>query len=116
MVEVEYQPLKKIIIHDVEHSPFEKFVEYQCSRGGTFGWCSGIVFAIAHFGDHKDIVRDRLDGIQHWQCVEFTELEKFKNELSNSKNLSCAVVDQSHNKVLVKAIAKVKEIWNESKN
>jgi len=110
MVEIEYLPLQKIVIHDIELSPLDRFVDHSAGRGGSLGWCNGMLFSIQHFPPDPDLIKDSIKGIHHWQVVEVAQCEKFQTEMKNKSNLSIQVLDQSHNEVLVDAIKKVREV------
>jgi len=110
MVKIEYFPLQKIIIHDIELTPLDRFVDFSAARGGIIGWSSGLVFSIQHFPPDPDLIKDSIKGIHHWQVIEVAQCEKFQSEMKNQSNQSIKVLDQSHNEVLIDAIKKVKEV------
>ena len=67
MVEFEYQPWEKIIIHEVVKFPIEFFIG-QHSLGAQPGgigaplrWANGIVFDLVVFRDTDEIIKEKLE-------------------------------------------------------
>ena len=110
MVEIEYIPLQKIVIHDIELSPSKVFVNHAVARGGTVGWCNGFLFSLVHFPSDPDLIKDSIKGIQHWQTIEVAVHPEFESVVKNDDNQGIQVLDQSHNEVIAAAIVKVKEV------
>ncbi len=109
-VEIEYFPLQKIVIHDIELTPLDKFIDFVAAKGGIIGWCDGLLFSIMHFPNNPDLVKEAVKGINHWQVVEVAKCEKYKSEMRNDSNQKIKVLDQSHNIITLSAIKKVKEV------
>jgi len=110
LVEIEYTPLKKIIIHDIELVPIKRFIEHSVSRGGTIGWCDGYLFTLQHFPPDPDLIKDAVKGIIHWQNIEVAHYEKFSPTVKSTDNRGIEVMDQSHVESITDAMKKVKEI------
>jgi len=81
LVEIEYRPYQKIVVHEVRKlEPFVFFpwiisqVEAQ-KAGGTpvVNWIDGIAFATSEFLPSSQTVDENLKGIIHFPLVSFTE-------------------------------------------
>jgi hypothetical protein len=105
MVEFEYQPWRKIVVHEVIKYPLEQFLS-QASLGieaGQIGrplmWADNIIFEIAHFRDTEDIINQKLAGVIHWSTILYTVLEGFQPEFKVAGNIRIPVIDVSSNAV-----------------
>ena len=104
MVEFEYQPWKKIIIHEVLKFPLEHFISASSMgvQAGGVGrplrWVDGVIFQIGNFRDTDDIIKEKLNGIVHYSAVSYAILEKFQSEFKVSGNIRIPVIDLSGNK------------------
>lgn len=76
-------PTEEVIIHQVLESDnkiifFEDVVKQILTREipviPTVNWIDGIAFAILHFPDTEDIVREELKGRIHYSAVLFTKI------------------------------------------
>jgi hypothetical protein len=71
MVEFEYQPWEKIIIHEIEEYRLEEMMNIQVqgvAEGGTtrpISWANGILFHHHSMPPTEDIVREQIKGILH---------------------------------------------------
>lgn len=76
-------PTEEVVIHQVLESDnkiifFEDVVKQILTREipviPTVNWIDGIAFAILHFPDTEDIVREELKGRIHYSAVLFTKI------------------------------------------
>lgn len=107
--DITYEPIKKIVLHDIQVQALRDFTELAVLRGGAIGWCDGILFSVGHFVQTPSIVDDKLKGIEHWQVFEYSHMEVFKSEITNAQNLKCAVINQSDHPLIQHIISFVKE-------
>ena len=77
MVEFEFKPWKKVIIHELMEFPLEHFI-FQSSQGiqpGGTGrpimWSNGLVFTTFLLQPTEDVVKEQLQGIVHWAFLHF---------------------------------------------
>lgn len=81
MVEIEYRPYQKIVVHEVRKMDVPEFfqlviaqVEAQ-KQGATpvIDWVDGIAFVHGQFPPTQQTVEESLKGIIHYATVFFTE-------------------------------------------
>jgi hypothetical protein len=102
MVEFEYRPWKKIIIHEIVEYPIEYFV-IQASENAPKGgvgrpllWSNGIVFSSYLMQPTEEVVKDQLQGIMHWVTLNYCHLEEFQKEFRGKDRVRVPVVDVSN--------------------
>ncbi len=111
MVEIEYKPVAKIVIHEVVKFDFESFVELKSQLAGTLvNWADGIMFHRGFVPPTEQVIKDQLDGVIHWALVEFAEMKEFKPEVigKTTKN-ALRIVDASRNNEIVDFIKWLKK-------
>ena len=83
MAKITYMPTEEVVIHQVLESDskiifFEDVVKQMLVRESpvipTIDWIDGIAFAILHFPDTEDIVREEIKGRIHYSAVLFTRI------------------------------------------
>ena len=115
MVEFDFQPWKKIIVHEVVKFPLDHFISghsYGVQSGGVgrpITWADGIVFDIAHFRDTDDIIKEKLSGTIHWSALGYGVLETYQTEFKVSGNIRIPIINQSDNKVFKEMVAWIKK-------
>jgi len=81
MVEIEYLPYQKIIIHEIRKLEVQEFLTWVASQveaqkqGGTpsVNWVDGIAFLTGEFMSTPELVSENLKGRIHYAVVFFTE-------------------------------------------
>jgi len=115
LVEFEYQPWKKIIVHEVVKFPLQHFLSThslgveQGGVGQPLTWVDGVVYEIGIFRDTDDIIREKLDGRVHWSFLHYAILEKHQPEFKVPGNIRLPVIDVSGNKVFREMAAWIKK-------
>lgn len=102
MVEVVYQPWKKIVIHEIVDYALDDLVRLQ-SLGVELGglgdpllWAEGIVFSSSTMLETKDVVKEKLEGIIHWSSVEWARMPKLKDVIViKETNVRVLIIDVS---------------------
>jgi hypothetical protein len=104
--EVEYKPVKKIIIHHIsKHVSVEKFLKNVIPPNTpSIGWCGGYLISFTNFPESDDITREILDGTTHVASVYYCDMVEFKSTIKTQYNQEIMVIDQS-NEIPVVAIA-----------
>lgn len=104
--EVEYQPVKKIIIHHLsKHPSVEKFLTNAIPPNTpSIGWCGGYLISFTNFPESDDVTREILNGTTHVASVYYCEMAEYKSTIKTQYNQEISVIDQS-NEVPVVAIA-----------
>ena len=114
MVEFEYQPWKKFIVHEVVKFPIEFFLSQHSlgvSPGGIgrpLNWVDGIVFNIGHFRETDDIIKEKLEGKVHYSSIVYGLLEKYQPEFKVDGNIRIPVMDVSDNDIFKEMVAWIK--------
>ena len=89
MVEVEFVPYQKIVIHEVieqdNRTFFEDVVRHALAQTvqaePTVNWVDGFALLIVPFAPTEDIVRENLNGRVHYSTVVFTKMD-YKPQVS----------------------------------
>ncbi len=104
MVNIEYKPAVKIVVHEIIRSEFQDFLNMFAipQRPGAqrpyARWIDGILFIFKGFPPSPEALRDKIQGILHWEQVNFTEMEKYTPTVTNStNNIIMDVLDNSNN-------------------
>lgn len=112
MIEVDYIPLKKIIIHDIRCVPLKAFIDYHVSQNqNNVRWQDGIVFNFGGFPPTPQMIDEEMNkGIIHWSWMEYAEMPEFKPILRREdSNVEVMVVDNKYNPNIAKVISWLKE-------
>ena len=115
IVEFEYQPWKKIIVHEVVKFPIESFITQHSlgvesgSIGEPLRWTDGIVFEIDTFRDTDDVIKEKLEGKIHYSSVAYGLLKKHQPEFKVKGNIRIPVIDVSNNKIFKEMVAWIKK-------
>jgi hypothetical protein len=81
LVEIEYLPYQKIIVHEVRKLEVQEFLNWVASQveaqkqGGTpsVNWVDGVAFLTGEFMATPELVSENLKGRIHYAVVFFTE-------------------------------------------
>ena len=119
MVEFEYQPWKKIIVHEVVKYPVEFFLS-QHSLGIPSGgvgrplhWADGVIFDIATMRATDDVIKEQLEGKIHYNSIVYGLLEKHQSEFRVAGNIRIPVIDVSNNKTLKEMAVWIKRTFEQ---
>ena len=99
MVEFEYRPWKKIVVHEMVEYPLDFFViqsSENVPKGGVgrpLLWSNGLVFSSYLMQSTDDVVRDQLKGIMHWVTLNYGHMKEFQRELKTKGRIRVPVVD-----------------------
>ena len=104
MVDIEYKPISKIIVHEIIRTEFQDFLNMFAipQRPGaprpSARWIDGILFTFIPFPPSPEALRDKIEGIIHWELVNFTEMEQYTSTVTNPEtNITMNVLDNSTN-------------------
>ena len=121
MTEVEYQPRKRVIIH--EYSRYETLESLVRSAFGsappgstvsTLKWVNGVVLSHSSFPMTDEIIRELLDGRLHWNHVSFAPLEEFRQNYHDPDlRITVTIVNVSTNSVFEAIGNFIREEWIE---
>lgn len=114
MVEVEFDTLKKLVVHEVIEHEVKDLVKLrvlglrQDSVAQALVWAEGVLFTRNAMLPTAEIVKQQLQGIIHFTAVEFALMKKYKKTLT-SEGVKIPVIDVSKNpslRDLAKALKK----------
>ncbi len=105
MVEIQYSPIRKIVIHEVIKSNLEEFTANKAQpphpqmQMPPLRWIDGIVFEFAGMVPTPELVNEQSrDGVIHWSIVEWAEMPQFQNNLMHpTSGVSRRIIDGSAN-------------------
>jgi len=101
MVDIEYRPIQKIIVHEIIKYPLQDFIELKSKNPKALvaQWCDGIVMQRgSYMHPSPQMVDEESKGITHWALIEFAEMPEFKQSLMNEQTqVVIRIIDVSKN-------------------
>jgi len=104
MVDIEYSPISKIIVHEIIRSEYQNFLNMFAIPQPPDGpqpnarWIDGILFLFKGFPPSPEVLRDKIQGVLHWEIVNFTEMEQYTPTITNPENnVIMKVLDNTSN-------------------
>jgi len=119
MVEVEFESIKKIVVHEVIKHPIKTFVKNRVvglPKGvlaPPFLWAEGVLFSRSVMPPTDEVVKQQLAGILHLTAIEWALMPKFKKSLRLA-GVTIPVIDVSANPTLSKIIRELKKTYKET--
>ena len=102
MVEVVYQPWKKVVIHEKVKYALDDLVKLQSlgvepgGLGDPLLWAGGIVFSSSTLLDTKEVIKEKLEGTVHWASVEWAPMHEFQDVIIiKETNVKVPIIDAS---------------------
>jgi len=117
MVEFEYQPWKKFVVHEVVKFPIEFFITQHSlgvqpgGIGAPLRWVDGIVFEIGGFLDTEEVTKEKLEGKIHYSSIGYAILETHQPEFKVAGNIRIPVIDMSDNQIFKEMAAWIKKTF-----
>jgi len=116
MVDVEYQPTKKIIVHEIIKYTFDEFLNLKVRAPNpnlplpNIRWAGGVVFSAGAYPSTSELVNQQVQGTVHYANLEFAEMEEYQPILMNqSSGGSVPVVNYSNNTAVADLIRWLKD-------
>lgn len=78
-------------------------------------WVDGIIFDKGGLPDTDEVVRDKLNGILHWNFLHYTILEKYQPEFRVEGNIRIPVVNVSDNETFKEMAVWIKNNFEKKK-
>ncbi|WP_299291239.1 hypothetical protein [Nitrosopumilus sp.] len=104
MVEIEYKPIQKIVVHEIMKNSMDEFLDNFVRPippnvpPVIARWIDGIVFIFQSSPRSPETTRESLEGTVHWEIVNFTEMNEYMETLVNPRNQSMIkVIDNTSN-------------------
>ena len=117
MVEFEYQPWKKIVVHEVVKYPLEFFLSQHSlgvqpgGIGRSITWADGIIFGIDTMRTTDEVIKEQLEGKIHYNSIVYGLLEKHQPEFKVAGNIRIPVIDVSNNEIFKEMVAWIKRTF-----
>lgn len=117
MVEFEYQPWEKIIIHEIVEYPMEFFFTQatlgipEGGVGRPLNWSNGIVFINTVVQPTEDVIKEQLKGIIHWASLYFGRMRKYQKEIKRERSVTVTIIDLSNHSVFGPMAKWLKEVY-----
>ena len=112
MVDVEYQPVKKIIVHEAIKYTFDDFVKMKAHTISPnqpvlpVRWCDGVIFTYAGVQQTPELINERVqNGVIHWDFIEFAEMPNYQKVVTHpDTQVQLRVIDASNNSAIADVI------------
>ncbi|MEM3791425.1 MAG: hypothetical protein QXL16_01715 [Candidatus Micrarchaeaceae archaeon] len=84
MVDIQYRPIKELIVHEVIELSLEDLLRSRITPAGNMPlyWCNKILFSFTTLPLVDDVLKDYLNGKLHWAEVLYCKMEEYKEEIS----------------------------------
>lgn len=112
MVEVVYQPWRKIVIHEIVKYSLGDLVKLQVlgvELGGLAEpllWTGGIAFSKSTMHETQDVIKEKLEGVAHWSSVEWAQMPEFRDVIvAEETKVKVPIIDVSSHPIY-KAVSK----------
>ena len=99
MVEFEYQPVKKIIIHQITRLTVNQ-IKTNCSVGVDVGgytnplwWTDGIIYSFEGIPQTDDLISEMIKGTIHWSLLIYGHLDTFSEYLEGDRKITIPLVN-----------------------
>lgn len=108
LVEIEYQPYKKIVVHEIRRMKAADLFQWMASgaeaqkagRTASVSWADGVAFVTRPFPPIPHVLEDSLKGIIHYLAVYYTETsfeEEKKGSLKDGRPYTVKLVKVEDN-------------------
>ena len=111
MVDVEFQPIRKVIVHEAIKYEFDEFVRLKAQAQGPnppapARWVEGVIFTFSSVQQTPELINERVhDGVVHWDFIEFAEMPDFQNMVTHpDTQVQLRVSDNSNNSAVADVI------------
>ena len=102
MVEIVYEPWKRIVIHEIVRYALDNLIKVQSlgvEPGGLAEpllWADGIVFSRSTILETKEVLKEKIEGVVHWSSVEWAIMSEFKEVIViKETNVKVPIIDVS---------------------
>ena len=119
MVEFEYQPWKKIIIHEIVEFPPDYFLDNAAmtapegGRSPPLRWAKGILFVNAPLPPTEDVINEQIKGTIHWSSLHCGRMRKYQKEVKRGRSVTVPINDLSEHGVFGAMAEWIKENYKQ---
>ena len=112
MVDVEFQPIRKVIVHEAMKYDFNEFVERYAIQPppgippAVARWTDGIIFVFNTVQPTPELINERIhDGVIHWDFLIFAEMPDFQNVVTHpDTHAQLRISDNTNNSAVTDVI------------
>jgi len=112
MVEVEFKPVTKVVVHEAIKYSFDEFLRMKAQSAPNGAppmpvrWSNGIVFVYSSMQPTPEMVNERVrDGAVHWDFIEFAEMGNYQSVITHpDTQIQLRVIDNSNNSAIADVI------------
>ena len=103
-MEIEYNPRKKLIVHEIVRYNVEDLLKLQALGVQVGGmtpplyWVDGVILRFNSMIPSETTNKELLKGILHWDHVSFALMLKYERERKLEGNITVPIIDVSANK------------------
>lgn len=105
MVDVEFHPVQKIIVHEAIKYDLDEFLRMKAQPlpngqpPPPVRWVEGLVFQVGMLPMTPELINERVhDGVVHWSFIEFAEMSTYQKVLTHpDTQAQLRVIDGSNN-------------------
>ena len=121
MVKFEFQPWKRIIVHEVARFSVEYFISshslgvQQGGVGRPISWTDGFLFEFGVFRDTDDVIKEKLEGKVHWSFLHYAILENYQLEFKVAGNIRIPVMNVADNETFREMATWIKSNFEKKK-
>ena len=111
MVDVEYQPIRKIVVHEaIKHSLDEfrrMFAQPKPNAPpDAVRWIDGVIFSFSAMQPTPELINERVrDGVIHWDFIIFAEMPDYQDIVTHPETqVQLRVTDNTNNSAIADVI------------
>lgn len=112
MVDVEFQPVRKIVVHEAIKYSFDDFVKRHAIQQPPnmpqlqARWVDGVIFIFNGMQPTPELINDRVrNGVVHWDFIMFASMPEFQNMVTHpDTQMQLRVNDNSSNTAVADVI------------
>ena len=112
MVDVEYKPVQKVVVHEAMKQSFDEFVRKQAVQQPpnlpqvVARWVDGVIFIFNAMQPTPEMINERVhDGVIHWDFIIFAEMPEFQDIVTHpDTHVQLRVSDNTNNSAVADVI------------
>ena len=112
MVDVEYQPARKVIVHEAIKHELPEFLRMKArpqpngAPPNPCHWCDGVIFQYSALPMTPELINQRVEhGVIHWNFIEFAELPDYQNIVNHPETQTqMGVINATNNSAIADVI------------
>lgn len=102
-MQIEIQPVKKVILHQVVQVDYDEFISMYAGKTERVFWARGLLMFFVHFTEIDDLVKEQYEAnIIRWRFVEYAQVPDglALGKHIKQNGLETEIIDGSKNAVI----------------